>query len=188
MHELDTGVYDFVVVNYANADMVGHTGDIGAAVTAVETVDECLGRVVDRVAALGGVCLITADHGNSDNMLEPDGSPNTAHSLNLVPFVATVSGVRVRPDGRLSDLAPTVARPARPSGPARDDRPLAARTWHALTRGRRGLASGAPRRPCRARRLRSLPICCMFALCSCCLASDEMQECNIGMRTERDQA
>ena len=66
--------FDFVVVNYANADMVGHTGIISAAMKAIETVDDCLGRVVDLTSAeLGGVCLITADHGNSDHMLEPDG-------------------------------------------------------------------------------------------------------------------
>jgi 2,3-bisphosphoglycerate-independent phosphoglycerate mutase len=105
---LESGVFDFVVVNYANADMVGHTGVIPAAVAAVETVDACLGRVVDAVARLGGVCLITADHGNSDHMLEPDGSPNTAHSTNLVPFLATVPHARVREGGRLCDLAPTV--------------------------------------------------------------------------------
>ncbi len=100
--------FDFVVVNYANADMVGHTGVISAAVKAIETVDACLGRVTGAVARLGGVCLITADHGNSDHMLEPDGSANTAHSTNLVPFVATVPGARVREGGRLCDLAPTI--------------------------------------------------------------------------------
>jgi 2,3-bisphosphoglycerate-independent phosphoglycerate mutase len=100
--------FDFIVVNYANADMVGHTGVIPAAIQAVETVDTCVGRVVEAVLAQGGVCLITADHGNSDHMLEPDGSPNTAHSTNLVPFVATVQDVRVREGGRLCDLAPTV--------------------------------------------------------------------------------
>jgi 2,3-bisphosphoglycerate-independent phosphoglycerate mutase len=105
---LESDVFDFVVVNYANADMVGHTGVISAAVRAVETVDACLGRVVEATLGLGGVCLVTADHGNSDHMLEPDGSPNTAHSTNLVPFVATVSGARVREGGRLCDLAPTI--------------------------------------------------------------------------------
>jgi 2,3-bisphosphoglycerate-independent phosphoglycerate mutase len=88
--------------------MVGHTGVIPAAVRAVETVDACVGRVVDAVAPLGGACLITADHGNSDHMLEPDGSPNTAHSTNLVPLIATVPDMRVREGGRLCDLAPTV--------------------------------------------------------------------------------
>jgi 2,3-bisphosphoglycerate-independent phosphoglycerate mutase len=100
--------YDFVVVNYANADMVGHTGVIPAAIKAIETVDACVGKVVEAALARGGVCLITADHGNSDHMLEPDGSPNTAHSTNLVPFVATLRGMRVREGGRLCDLAPTV--------------------------------------------------------------------------------
>jgi 2,3-bisphosphoglycerate-independent phosphoglycerate mutase len=119
---LQAGTFDFVVVNYANADMVGHTGDIAAAVAAVETVDACLGRVVAAALADGGACLITADHGNSDAMLEPDGSPNTAHSTNLVPFVATVGGVTVRDGGRLCDLAPTVlallglAQPAEMTG------------------------------------------------------------------------
>ncbi|HMK91694.1 MAG TPA: 2,3-bisphosphoglycerate-independent phosphoglycerate mutase, partial [Thermoleophilia bacterium] len=105
---LEESRFDFVVVNYANADMVGHTGVIPAAIRAVETVDACLGRVVQAALDRGGACLITADHGNSDHMLEPDGSPNTAHSTNLVPFVATVPGVRVREGGRLCDLAPTV--------------------------------------------------------------------------------
>jgi len=108
--QLEGGAFDFVVVNYANADMVGHSGVIAAAVKAVETVDACLGRVVDAATARGGACLVTADHGNADHMLEPDASPNTAHSTNLVPFVATVGGVRVREDGRLCDLAPTILR------------------------------------------------------------------------------
>ena len=101
------GGFAFAVVNYANADMVGHTGVISAAVAAVEAVDACLGRVVETVDRLGGVCLVTADHGNSEHMLEPDGSPNTAHSTNLAPFIATATGVRVRDGGRLCDLAPT---------------------------------------------------------------------------------
>jgi 2,3-bisphosphoglycerate-independent phosphoglycerate mutase len=105
---LTTDEFDFVIVNYANADMVGHTGVINAAVTAVETVDQCLGRVTAAVAALGGACLITADHGNADIMREPDGSANTAHSTSVVPFVATVPGVTAREGGRLCDLAPTV--------------------------------------------------------------------------------
>jgi 2,3-bisphosphoglycerate-independent phosphoglycerate mutase len=88
--------------------MVGHTGVVSAAVAAIEAVDECLGRVTASVAARGGVCLITADHGNADTMLEPNGSANTAHSTNLVPFLATVPGARVREGGRLCDLAPTV--------------------------------------------------------------------------------
>jgi 2,3-bisphosphoglycerate-independent phosphoglycerate mutase len=99
--------YRFGIINFANPDMVGHTGDIPAAVTAIETVDGCLGEVIAAVHGSGGACIVTADHGNADNMLEPDGSPNTAHSTNPVPFVVTVEGVTVA-DGRLADVAPTV--------------------------------------------------------------------------------
>jgi 2,3-bisphosphoglycerate-independent phosphoglycerate mutase len=99
----------FGVINFANADMVGHTGVIAAAVEAIETVDECLGEVVAAVHESGGACVITADHGNSDHMLEPDGSPNTAHSLNPVPLIVTSPGVRLRAQqGILADVAPTV--------------------------------------------------------------------------------
>jgi len=99
----------FAIINFANPDMVGHTGVIEAAVTAVETVDECLGRVVEAVHGTGGACVITADHGNCDNMLEPDGSPNTAHSLNPVPFIVTADGVtELDGEGILADVAPTI--------------------------------------------------------------------------------
>jgi 2,3-bisphosphoglycerate-independent phosphoglycerate mutase len=99
----------FGIINFANADMVGHTGVIGAAVTAVETVDRCLRDVVEAVHDSGGVCLITADHGNADNMLEPDGSPNTAHSLNPVPVIVTSSAAHLRSGGGiLADVAPTL--------------------------------------------------------------------------------
>ena len=98
----------FGIINFANPDMVGHTGVIPAAVAAIEVVDECLGEVVDAVHASGGACLITADHGNADNMLEPDGSPNTAHSLNPVPVIVTVPGLTLRDGGVLADVAPTV--------------------------------------------------------------------------------
>src|SRR5207244_2389233 len=81
--------YRFAIINFANPDMVGHTGVIPAAVKAIEAVDECLGRVVAAVHESGGACVVTADHGNADAMLEPDGSPNTAHSLNPVPLVVT---------------------------------------------------------------------------------------------------
>jgi 2,3-bisphosphoglycerate-independent phosphoglycerate mutase len=97
----------FGIINFANADMVGHTGVIPAAVRAVETVDRCLGEVLDAVQSTGGVCLITADHGNADHMLEPDGSPNTAHSMNPVPLIMTLSGVGLRDGGILADVAPT---------------------------------------------------------------------------------
>jgi 2,3-bisphosphoglycerate-independent phosphoglycerate mutase len=98
----------FAIINFANADMVGHTGVIEAAVEAIETVDECLGEVVACVHGDGGACVVTADHGNADHMLEPDGSPNTAHSLNPVPLITTVSGVQLRSHGILADVAPTV--------------------------------------------------------------------------------
>ena len=99
----------FCVVNFANPDMVGHTGVIPAVVEAVETVDACLGQVVEATHALGGTCLVTADHGNAEKLLEDDGvSPHTAHTTNPVPFVLTREGVALRDGGELSDLAPTV--------------------------------------------------------------------------------
>ncbi len=101
--------YGFCVVNFANPDMVGHTGSIPAVVKAIETTDRCLGQVVERVTELGGVCLVTADHGNAEKMLEADGvSPHTAHTTNPVPLVLTASGSRLRDGGELADLAPTV--------------------------------------------------------------------------------
>ena len=98
----------FGIINFANADMVGHTGVIEAAVRAVETVDRSLGEVVAAVHSSGGACVVTADHGNADHMLEPDGSPNTAHSLNPVPLIVTVSELSLRDSGILADVAPTV--------------------------------------------------------------------------------
>jgi len=99
----------FGIINFANADMVGHTGVIAAAVSAIETVDACLGEVVGAVHEAGGACAVTADHGNADHMLEPDGSPNTAHSLNPVPLIVTSPAVSLRErDGILADVAPTV--------------------------------------------------------------------------------
>ncbi|MCW3009795.1 MAG: 2,3-bisphosphoglycerate-independent phosphoglycerate mutase [Solirubrobacterales bacterium] len=99
----------FGVINFANPDMVGHTGVIPAAVAAIETVDACLGDVVAAVQRDGGVLVVTADHGNADHMLEPDGSPNTAHSLNPVPLVVTTDdAVVLREGGVLADVAPTV--------------------------------------------------------------------------------
>jgi 2,3-bisphosphoglycerate-independent phosphoglycerate mutase len=100
--------YGFGIINFANPDMVGHTGVIPAAVKAVETVDGCLAEVVAAVEASGGACLITADHGNCDHMLNDDGSPNTAHSLNPVPVIVTVPGLSLRADGILADVAPTI--------------------------------------------------------------------------------
>ncbi len=100
----------FGIINFANPDMVGHTGVIPAAVKAIETVDGCLRDVVAAVHASGGACIVTADHGNADHMLEPDGSPNTAHSLNPVPLVVTVPGLELVSGGVLADVAPTVLR------------------------------------------------------------------------------
>jgi 2,3-bisphosphoglycerate-independent phosphoglycerate mutase len=103
----DEREFAFAIINFANPDMVGHTGVIEAAVRAVETVDECLGRVVEAVHATDGACIVTADHGNADDMLEPDGSPNTAHSLNPVPFVVTGGAQALDGEGILADVAPT---------------------------------------------------------------------------------
>ena len=98
--------YAFAVLNFANPDMVGHTGVIPAVVKAVETADACLGRVVEAVERLGGVCLITADHGNAEQELQDDGTPHTAHTTNLVPLILTAEGCTLR-EGELSDLVPT---------------------------------------------------------------------------------
>ena len=107
VEEIESGGYAFVVVNFANPDMVGHTGVIPAVVRAVETADACLGRVVAAVEAAGGVCLVTADHGNAETLLQPDGvSPHTAHTTNPVPLILTAAGAELR-EGELSDLVPT---------------------------------------------------------------------------------
>jgi 2,3-bisphosphoglycerate-independent phosphoglycerate mutase len=100
--------FGFGIINFANPDMVGHTGVIEAAVKAIETVDGCLGRVVEAVAESGGVCVVTADHGNADHMLEDDGSPNTAHSMNPVPLILTTDVGELREGGILADVAPTI--------------------------------------------------------------------------------
>jgi 2,3-bisphosphoglycerate-independent phosphoglycerate mutase len=102
------GDFAFGIINFANADMVGHTGVIEAAVEAVETVDECLGEVVKAVEESGGVCVITADHGNADQMLDADGNPDTAHSKNPVPLMVTADVGDLRDDGTLADVAPTI--------------------------------------------------------------------------------
>jgi 2,3-bisphosphoglycerate-independent phosphoglycerate mutase len=99
--------FRFGVINFANPDMVGHTGDIPAAVEAVETVDRCLGEVVTAVHSGGGACMITADHGNAEHMLNDDGSPNTAHTTNPVPLLVTVADVTLAEGGILADVSPT---------------------------------------------------------------------------------
>jgi len=101
--------YAFCVVNFANPDMVGHTGSIPAVIHAVETADRCLGRVVERVRELAGICLVTADHGNAEKLFEDDGvSPHTAHTTNPVPLLITDPSLTLRGRGELADLAPTV--------------------------------------------------------------------------------
>ncbi|KXZ40256.1 phosphoglycerate mutase [Alkalithermobacter thermoalcaliphilus JW-YL-7 = DSM 7308] len=106
---IDEDKYDFIVLNYANPDMVGHTGVMDAAIKAVETVDTCLGKVVEKIVSLGGSAIITADHGNVEEMLDENGQVVTAHSTNEVPcIVITDKNIALREGGRLSDLAPTV--------------------------------------------------------------------------------
>ena len=100
--------FGFGIINFANPDMVGHTGVIEAAVQAIETVDGCLGRVVEAVGGSDGVCVVTADHGNADHMLEDDGSPNTAHSMNPVPLIVSAEVGELREGGILADVAPTI--------------------------------------------------------------------------------
>jgi 2,3-bisphosphoglycerate-independent phosphoglycerate mutase len=103
-----SGGFGFGIINFANPDMVGHTGVIPAAVRAVETVDGCLRRVVEAVHATGGACVVTADHGNADQMLDPSGDPDTAHSKNPVPLVVTADVGELAGGGVLADVAPTV--------------------------------------------------------------------------------
>jgi len=97
-----------IILNFANCDMVGHTGVFEAAVKAVETVDTCVGMVVEATRKMGGVSLITADHGNADKMMNEDGSPFTAHTTNIVPFVIVGKDCTLREGGRLADIAPTM--------------------------------------------------------------------------------
>lgn len=105
---IESGNYDVIILNFANCDMVGHTGVYAAAVKAVETVDACVGRVVDATSRMGGISLITADHGNAERMMEEDGlTPYTAHTTNLVPFYIVGANVTLR-DGKLADIAPTM--------------------------------------------------------------------------------
>ena len=108
VERIESGEYDVIVLNYANCDMVGHTGVYEAAVRAVETVDACVGRVVEATAKMGGVSLITADHGNAERMLDADGvTAFTAHTTNLVPFYVVGADVKLK-DGKLADIAPTM--------------------------------------------------------------------------------
>ncbi len=108
IEELESGAHDTAILNFANGDMVGHTGIIPAAIKAVETVDECVGRVIDKVLEIGGTAIITADHGNCEKMLEDDGTPFTAHTTNPVPLIITKKGLVLRTGGNLGDIAPTM--------------------------------------------------------------------------------
>ena len=107
VERIESGAYDVIILNFANCDMVGHTGVFDAAVRAVETVDTCVGRVVDATMKMGGIAMITADHGNAEVMTQPDGSPMTAHTTNPVPFILCGAGTELR-KGRLADIAPTI--------------------------------------------------------------------------------
>jgi 2,3-bisphosphoglycerate-independent phosphoglycerate mutase len=120
--EIEAENFDVIILNFANCDMVGHSGMMEPTIKAVETVDKCLGKVVDTVLAKGGVAVITADHGNADWMLNEDGSPITSHSTFPVPVIVTKEGVTVREGGVLADISPTilkllgVAQPAEMTG------------------------------------------------------------------------
>lgn len=107
---IEKGEDDLIVLNFANGDMVGHTGLYEAICKAVETVDQCVGRVVDAARTNGYTILITADHGNADNAVNSDGTPNTAHSLNPVPFIIVDEEIKSSHDGRLADIAPTILK------------------------------------------------------------------------------
>ena len=112
LEELDSGEYDVIILNFANCDMVGHTGDMSAATAAVHAVDECVKKVTDKILAMGGSALVTADHGNADQMLADDGKGAfTQHTTNPVPVILVseeYKNVTLREDGVLADLAPTL--------------------------------------------------------------------------------
>ena len=110
VERIESGKYDVIILNFANCDMVGHTGVFDAAVKAVEAVDDCVGKVVDAITKMDGIALITADHGNADKMLDDDGKPFTAHTTNLVPFCVVNHPCELRDGGRLADIAPTMLK------------------------------------------------------------------------------
>ena len=110
VNAINSDKFDVMILNFANCDMVGHTGVFDAAKSAVEAVDKCVGAVVDAVTNKGGVALITADHGNADQMYEPDGSAFTAHTTNPVPFIVVVKDCELREGGVLADIAPTMLK------------------------------------------------------------------------------
>ena len=105
------GEYDVIILNFANCDMVGHTGVIDAAVKAVNAVDDCVDQVIEKILSVGGSAIITADHGNADKMLDDDGKPFTAHTTNQVPFIVVgekYKGKKLLDGGKLCDIAPTL--------------------------------------------------------------------------------
>lgn len=112
VERIESGAYDVIILNFANCDMVGHTGVFDAAVKAVEAVDSCVGKVVEKVLSMDGTVLLTADHGNADRMYEEDGSPFTAHTTNPVPFLVIskqYADCKLH-EGRLADIAPTMLK------------------------------------------------------------------------------
>lgn len=108
LEELDKGDLDLIILNFANPDMVGHSGMLEPTIKAIEAVDECLGEVVDKILDMNGYAIITADHGNSDQVLTDDDQPMTTHTTNPVPVIVTKEDVTLRETGRLGDLAPTL--------------------------------------------------------------------------------
>ena len=110
VEKIDSGMYDVIILNFANCDMVGHTGIFDAAKAAVEAVDTCVGRVIDAIERMHGTAIITADHGNAEKMYEEDGSPFTAHTTNPVPFCVVGYPCKLRENGRLADIAPTMLK------------------------------------------------------------------------------
>ncbi|MED4162953.1 alkaline phosphatase family protein, partial [Halalkalibacterium halodurans] len=108
LNEIEADKHDVIILNFANPDMVGHSGMLEPTIKAVEAVDECLGKVVDAILAKGGAAVITADHGNADEVVTLEGKPMTAHTTNKVPVIVTEEGLNLREDGILADLSPTV--------------------------------------------------------------------------------
>lgn len=108
LEELDSQLHHAIILNFANPDMVGHSGKLEPTVKAIETVDECLGKIINKITELGGHAIITADHGNSDEVVTPEGKPMTAHTTNPVPVIVTKDGIELQDSGILADLSPTL--------------------------------------------------------------------------------
>lgn len=109
IEEINEEKYDFIVLNFANGDMVGHTGDFNATIKALEVVDDCVGKILNIINNKNGILIVTADHGNSDEMIDKDGNVITSHSLNRVPFIINKRGIKLR-NGKLADIAPTILK------------------------------------------------------------------------------